>query len=414
MEYIDGSSLSQLLSVAADYGVLVPIEVACAIMHDVLLGLEHAHTSGVIHCDISPQNILVGGDGLSRILDFGIAKVASSARESRRDMDNTEIRGKVPYMAPEQLRGIPIDHRVDLYAAGATLWELLTGVRMFRGTNRMQIAASVLTGQVEPPSRHLVEVPRSLDALLLKATSRDPHLRFRSAREMANALASSVPLASREDVVATMRRLDLKSTPTSGIRQLTAEEMAVRKNARAVRAAEQARVALALAPAAALVPVPIQDPDDARCEQQRAVDAKRTTMSEAHRGEARASLRVRLLTVGLLGIALGAGQATFNVLPIDTYIDRWFSNVGATAATPKPKPAATTAPTPAAPPAMPSSGSSASSAPSASSPRVAPTMQAPSSPMLGTMTLPTSPSADPSAKPRSEKPRGARSDKPRR
>lgn len=393
MEYIDGSSLSHLVALASDFGVLLPVEVSCAIMHDVLLGLEHAHNAGVIHCDISPQNILVGTDGLSRVVDFGIAKIASSARQSVPDTDNTEIRGKVPYMAPEQLRGGRMDHRVDLYAAGATLWELLTGVRLFRGTNRMQIAANVLTGSIEPPSRHLGEVPRALDAFVLKATQREPRMRFRSAREMANMLASSVPLASRQDVVASMRRLDMKGTPGSGIRALSPEEIAVRQHARAARERGEA------AP-----PPPAPTPG---------TDPRRTTMSQVRREKARASLRVRLATVGLLGIALGAGQATFNVLPIDPYIERVLPSKPRAAAAAKPR--STTMPRSQAT-AQPAAAMATQAATQAAPQATTPAMPAP---MVGAIALPVAPanapaSSEPLSKPRSDKPRGSRSDKPRR
>lgn len=312
MEYIDGRSLSDLVSIAADFGWLLPVDVSCAIMHDVLLGLDHAHNAGVIHCDVSPQNVLVGADGLSRVVDFGIAKVASSARSEVPDHDNTEIRGKVPYMAPEQLRGGKMDHRVDLYAAGATLWELLTGRRLFRGASRRQIAANVLHGNVEPPSRHLAQVPPELDAFVLTATQRDPRARFRSAREMANALAAAIPLASREEVIAAMSRLEMRGTPGSGVRALSPDEIAIRQHARALRAQRNASHSpLAMTMIAPPLPQPAPLP----------IEPRRTTMSEA-RKKAHASLRMKLVTVGLIGIALGAAQAVFDILPLDPYIER--------------------------------------------------------------------------------------------
>lgn len=340
MEYIDGRSLSDLVALAADFGWLLPVDVSCAIMHDVLMGLDHAHNAGVIHCDISPQNVLVGTDGLSRVVDFGIAKVASSARNEVPDQDNTEIRGKVPYMAPERLRGGKMDHRVDLYAAGATLWELLTGRRLFRGANRRQIAANVLSGNVEPPSRHLAQVPPALDDFVMRATQRDPRARFRSAREMANALAAAMPLASREDVIAAMCRLEMRGTPGSGVRALSPDEIAIRQHARALRAQRHASHSpLAMTMIEPPLPQALEHP------QPHPHEPRRTTMSEA-RKNARASLQTRLVIVGMIGIALGAAQAVFDILPLDPYIERVIPSTWQLrpAARPAPRPVLTAVP----------------------------------------------------------------------
>lgn len=365
MEYIDGRPLSQLVATAFDIGHVMPVEVACAIMHDVLLGLDHAHSAGVIHCDVSPENVLVGTDGLSRIVDFGIAKVASSARESKHDVDNTEVRGKVPYMAPEQLRGTAVDQRIDLYAAGITLWEMLTGRRLFHGANRAQIIANVLGGHVDPPSRRGATVPRALDALVLKATARDPRARFRSAREMANALAAAVPLASREEVVASMMRIDYDNTPGSGIRALSDAELAVRRHARAAR-----NHVPTCATMDELLPPPLPPPA-MRSHRSLSPDQSRP-QTPPRRSESNGYLRIRLAVVCLLGItvgiALGLGQMVHGMLPLERW---WSSAADFIAPPPRPKPpskpvatappttpttpttAMATVTTPAAPPPMP-------------------------------------------------------------
>jgi hypothetical protein len=127
---------------------------------------------------------------------------------------------------------------------------------------------------------------------------------------MANALAASVPLASREDVIAAMCRLEMRGTPGSGVRALSPNEIAIRQHARALRAqrnASHSPLAITMVEA----PLPQAVPNEP-C---------RTTLSEA-RKKARASLRVRLITVGLMGIALGAAQAVFDILPLDPYIER--------------------------------------------------------------------------------------------
>ena len=197
MEFVEGEPLSRLVRFARDP---IPLEIASAVLVQVLLGLHAAHEAttengerlDIVHRDVSPQNMLVGVDGASHILDFGVAKAASRVHTT----ENGQIKGKLTYMAPEQLRGADLDRRVDVFAAGIVLWELITGQRLFARGDPGATVTAVLSGFVKPPSTHRPEVSPELDKLVLKALAPNREDRFASAREMAIALEGCVPPAS--------------------------------------------------------------------------------------------------------------------------------------------------------------------------------------------------------------------------
>jgi serine/threonine-protein kinase len=141
---------------------------------------------------VSPQNVIVGADGVARVFDFGVAKAVGRLRTTR----DGQVRGKLPYMAPEQLCDGVIDQRTDVYAAGVVLWEVLTQQSLFTGENDAAVLMRVLNRVVEPPSALALGVPKEVDAIVFRAISRDPQKRFQTAREMAIALEEAVPLAS--------------------------------------------------------------------------------------------------------------------------------------------------------------------------------------------------------------------------
>jgi eukaryotic-like serine/threonine-protein kinase len=197
MEFVEGEPLSRLVRFAQ---APLPIPIASAILVQVLLGLHAAHEATtengepleIVHRDVSPQNILVGVDGTSHILDFGVAKAASRVHTT----ENGQIKGKLSYMAPEQLRGADLDRRVDVFAAGIVLWELLAGQRLFARSDPGATVTAVLAGDIKPPSQFRPEVSAALDALVLKALAPVVEQRFASAREMAIALENCAPPAS--------------------------------------------------------------------------------------------------------------------------------------------------------------------------------------------------------------------------
>jgi serine/threonine-protein kinase len=199
MEYVEGESVAQLLSTSGK----VPPRIAAAIAQDALCGLHAAHevadgdgkTLGVIHRDVSPANVLVGVDGLSRILDFGVAKAAGRSASTR----DGSIKGKIPYMPPEQLWGSELDRTVDTYALSVVLWEMLTGRRLFRGETDAETMKRVVEDEVEPPSTLSAEA-RVLDEVVMRGLSRDPSKRFQTAMEMAKAIDRALTPASRLEI----------------------------------------------------------------------------------------------------------------------------------------------------------------------------------------------------------------------
>ena len=214
MDYIEGASLSELLTRLQSEGKRLDPAIAVRICVDALAGLHAAHELcddrgrhvGLVHRDVSPQNILVGVDGHARVVDFGVAKF------HKKDHSTTvgQLKGKIAYMAPEYLRNEPIDRGLDVFAMGVVLWESLTGVRLFRGSHDVDTMQRVL-GQEAAPVSSLVPAARCLDAVLEAALAKDRQQRFGSAAAMAAALESSARSAglsaSPSDVGALVRTL---------------------------------------------------------------------------------------------------------------------------------------------------------------------------------------------------------------
>jgi hypothetical protein len=197
LEYVHGETLSALLRAQA--GKPVATAIAASIFAGVLHGLHAAHELcdergaplGLVHRDVSPQNIIVGADGVARVLDFGIAKALGRSQATR----DGEVKGKVAYMAPEQLFGEAVSRRTDVFATAIVMWEALTGRRLFMGETESETIVRVGNMPIPAPGS-VVAVPPALDAVLLKGLARDPAQRFATAREMAQAIESCVELAS--------------------------------------------------------------------------------------------------------------------------------------------------------------------------------------------------------------------------
>ena len=201
MEYVQGETLSRLVRTTREKGESIPPRIASAILIGVLHGLHAAHEAkdergqplGIVHRDVSPQNILVGTDGVPRVLDFGVAKAAVRLQTTREG----QLKGKLAYMAPEQLQSGVVNRLTDVYAAGVLLWEALTGRRLFEADSEGQLLAMVLRAGVDPPSTHARDISQAVDDITLRALDRDVTKRFQTAREMY--LAYDQALASIEE-----------------------------------------------------------------------------------------------------------------------------------------------------------------------------------------------------------------------
>jgi serine/threonine protein kinase len=204
MEYVRGESLARLVWGEGARGKRVPLRIASAIAIGVLHGLHAAHEAtsdhgtplGIVHRDVSPQNILVGVDGVARVIDFGVAKAAGRLQIT----SEGAIKGKVAYMAPEQLAAGDtrlaageVTRAADVYAVGALFWEMLAGRRLFPGDSDARRALQVLMGAKDPPSQYAPDLPPLLDRIVMKALALDPADRFASAMEMAETLLDVVP-----------------------------------------------------------------------------------------------------------------------------------------------------------------------------------------------------------------------------
>lgn len=210
MDYVQGESVSRLLRASRSLGELVDPRIAVKVLSEVLGGLHAAHEArserglplGIVHRDVSPQNVLIGVDGVAHVIDFGVAKAAGRMQHTR----DGQIKGKLAYMAPEQIRGASVDRRTDIYAASAVLWEMLAGRRLFTGDDATLMFA-VLTTPISPPSASNPAVPPELDAVVMKGLQRNPDKRYATALEMADALEAALAPASSREVARWLERL---------------------------------------------------------------------------------------------------------------------------------------------------------------------------------------------------------------
>ncbi len=209
MEYVEGDTLARLVTHPGSESKPVPVPLAGRIIVDMLTGLHAAHELAddeghplqIVHRDVSPQNVLVGVDGSSRLSDFGVARATSKLSITQ----NGQLKGKLAYMAPEQARGIKdIDRRADVFAAGVVMWEALTGHRLFRGDGEADTFNKVLNEPIPRLGSALSAAPPVLEAVLAKALSRDREERYPTAAAFADEVERAVrevgPAATHRDV----------------------------------------------------------------------------------------------------------------------------------------------------------------------------------------------------------------------
>jgi hypothetical protein len=210
LDYVHGDSLSRLLREARRREDVPSPAMIGTILFGALEGLHAAHEARdakgdpleLVHRDVSPHNILVGTDGIARVLDFGVAKARGRSQTTRVG----QLKGKLAYMAPEQLRG-KVSRRTDIFAASVVLWEALTGTRLFQGDDEGEVVDKLLLQVIPSPRTYAPLVTPELEAIVMRGLERDPEKRFATAREMAMALESLGGLATPIDVGAFVERV---------------------------------------------------------------------------------------------------------------------------------------------------------------------------------------------------------------
>jgi serine/threonine protein kinase len=202
MEWIDGVPLNQVMKVAKRQGG-VPLTVAARIVMQACAGLHAAHELtdakgkliGLVHRDISPQNILVTFAGVAKVVDFGVAKATALGESTTRA---GQVKGKIGYMAPEQGRGEALDRRADVFAMGIVLYALTTGQHPFRRDSDAATLFAITSNEAATPPRKIVPTyPATLERVVMKALEKDREKRFASARELFHALDKALPLHTR-------------------------------------------------------------------------------------------------------------------------------------------------------------------------------------------------------------------------
>jgi hypothetical protein len=227
MEYIEGHDVRAVIVTEAKRGRRIPLQYVLGMMAGAAAGLEYAHERkdadgrplGIIHRDISPHNVLVTYDGLVKVVDFGIAKAANRANQTRQVM----LKGKLPYMSPEQAEGGALDRRADVYALGAVLFELTVGRRPFRGKSDVALLSAILRGPVPQPSALVADYPKELERIVLKALAREADARYPRAEDL------------RRDLLAFAREAKLDASPGAlgeYMQELFADQLAELRRAR--------------------------------------------------------------------------------------------------------------------------------------------------------------------------------------
>ncbi|MCK5688157.1 serine/threonine protein kinase [Myxococcota bacterium] len=205
MEYVPGVTVADLLTERQKDNKILPVPVCLNIAFQMLKGLAYAHElvgtdglpAGILHRDITPQNILVTQEGWVKVTDFGIAK-------ARNELTNTGpgmIKGKLGYITPEQIAGSVADERIDIFAAGIVLWEMLSGTRLFKGNTEVETFHKVIACEIPHLSTYRTDVSPAIERVVRQALSKDPKTRFQSADEFGTALQKAISPQSTDDAL---------------------------------------------------------------------------------------------------------------------------------------------------------------------------------------------------------------------
>jgi hypothetical protein len=215
LEHVHGKDLRSIFDRLRGKGDVMPIQQACHIMMQVCEGLDYAHNKRdaqgrelhLVHRDISPQNVLIGYEGEVKLIDFGIAKAAGKASKTQAGI----LKGKFGYMSPEQVRGLPIDRRSDIFSVGIVLYELLTNERLFVGESDFSTLEKVRNVEIMPPSSYNKKIPQELERIVLKVLAKDPEDRYQNAIDLHDDLQSFLhkigEFYSRKDLAAWMKKM---------------------------------------------------------------------------------------------------------------------------------------------------------------------------------------------------------------
>jgi serine/threonine-protein kinase len=209
-DYVPGQDLRALFKRMRRAGERMPVGVAVYVAHRLADALDWAHRARdeqgrelhVVHCDVSPANVLLAWDGTVRLIDFGIAQAAFRAHRERK-----ALRGKLGYMTPEGVRGLPVDRRADVFSLGTVLWEMLTGEKLFTGPSELALLERVRRAEVAPPSSRNPSVLPGLDEVVLRALAEEPGDRFQWASELRDALLPYLGLGIPTSEASALQRL---------------------------------------------------------------------------------------------------------------------------------------------------------------------------------------------------------------
>lgn len=213
LEHIHGRDLRAIFDRNRNQGEPMPVPQACFVTMKVCEGLDYAHNKrdesareiGLVHRDVSPQNVIVSFDGEIKLIDFGIAKAAGRGSQTQAGI----LKGKFGYMSPEQVRGLPVDRRSDVFSCGIVLYELLTGERLFVGESDFSTLEKVRNVEILPPSTYNRKIQPELERIVLKALAKDVEDRYQNAIDLHDELQAFVYTSgefySRKDLASWMK-----------------------------------------------------------------------------------------------------------------------------------------------------------------------------------------------------------------
>jgi serine/threonine-protein kinase len=306
MDYVHGESLAKLHRAMLGLEQPTAPRIIATVMSGVLHGLHAAHEAkteqgdslNIVHRDVSPQNVLVGVDGVARVLDFGVAKAMGRVEATR----DRKVKGKLAYMPPEQLEGGLVTRQTDIYAAAVVTWQALTGRRLFRGEHEGALVRAVLRQPLVTPSSVAPHVPAAFDDVVMRGLDRDPTRRYATAREMALQLERCAGIASPSEVGDWVASLAYDELTKRASRLAEIESASWPPMADAVRAHDRTAT---FAEAATAVPSMAPVPSDVS----HVITA--SSLSPLNRFRARISTRAGVLGCGLLAtllVGLGVGR----------------------------------------------------------------------------------------------------------